>query len=180
MTRSFSGSCSTSSTPPSAEHEPRAISRRSLLALSAAWVTVLAVADDASAAVPAARAAAPAPAPSEAPPSHVSYEDDSIEILVDAGQVQDVTVLRCTVTNRSTDGGNYKLSYVDGKTGKESRPRTVMIASGQTRITELYGGLNRDFVVRVCPLSATDCIELGPVGSQGLGAAKAAGVRIIR
>jgi hypothetical protein len=110
----------------------------------------------------------------------VSYEDDSIQVLVDAGQVQDVTVLRYTITNRGTEGDNYKLSYVDGKTGKESRPRTVMIASGQTRVVDLYGGLNRGFLIRVCPLSAADCIELGPVGSQDLGAAKATGVRIIR
>lgn len=182
MTRSSSGSCSTPSTPPSPDGErgvvSAVVSRRRLLTFSAACITALAIGDggDVWAAGPTATAD-----PSPNPPSHLDYEDETIAVSVDLRRVQDVTDLRYMITNRTSEAQNYRLSYVDGKTNRESRPRTFALGPDETMAVDLYGGLNRSFLVRICPSSAAECIQLGPVALEStVSSAKPMGIRTIR
>ena len=179
MTLPSSRSCSTSSTPPSPDGELGFVSRRGLFRLSAACAAVLAVGDAAFAAFPeTAHAAA-----SATPHSHLDYQSDSIEVVVDVRETQDVTVLTYTITNRTADTDDYTLSYIDDKTSKESKPQTLTLDGGDVGTTDFFGGLNRSFTVKVCPASATDCLLLGPVAAPAataVAAAKAVGIRSIR
>lgn len=195
MTRSSSGSCSTPSTPPSPDRGRGVVSRRGLLTFSAACVTALAVGNDAWAAGPTATddptptpdptpgptpTPDPTPTPST-PPSHADYEDDTIVVSVDVRRVQDVTNLRCMITNRTSATETYRISYIDTKTNRESRPRTLSLEAGGTLLADLYGGLNRSFLIRICPASATECVELGPVALQStVSSAMPMGIRINR
>ncbi|NUR31034.1 MAG: hypothetical protein HOV83_35160 [Catenulispora sp.] len=152
------------------------VSRRRLLAFSAACVTALAIGDDAWAAGPTATAD-----PSPDPPSHLDYEDETIAVSVDLRRVQDVTDLRYMITNRTSEAQNYRLSYIDGKTNRESRPRTFALDPDGTMAVDLYGGLNRSFLVRICPSAATECLQLGPVALEStVSSAKPMGIRTIR
>lgn len=178
MTVPFSRSFSTSSRPPSPDGEPGVISRRGLLKLSAVCAGVLASGDAAWAAAPAAQAAAAAP---QSPPSHLVYESDSIEVVVDVRETQDVDVLHYTVTNRTSETDDYTLSYIDGKTNKESKPKSLTLDAGESGAVDFYGGLNRSFTVKVCPAAAPDCLVLGPVaGPTTAAAVKAVGISRVR
>jgi hypothetical protein len=184
MTRSSSGSCSTPSTPPSPDGGRvggrSVVSRRGLLTFSATCVAALAVGDDAWAAGSTATED-PTPDPTPTPPSHMDYEDETIAVSVDVRRVQDVTDLRCAITNRTSAAESYKLSYIDGKTSRESRPRTLAVGPGETKAVDLYGGLNRSFTVRICPASVADCLQLDPVALQNtVSSAKPKGISIIR
>lgn len=181
MTPPFNRSCSTSSTPPSPDGRRGVVSRRGLLKLSAACAAVLVPGNAAWAASPAAARSAAATA-AQSPPSHLTYESDSIEVVVDVRQTQDVDVLHYTITNRTDTTDVYTLSYIDGKTNRESKPQNLTLDGGMSGAVDFYGGLNRSFTIKVCPAStAPDCLMLGPVASPTTAAAvKAVGIKSLR
>jgi hypothetical protein len=153
------------------------LSRRGLLKLSAACAAVLATGDAAWAASPAAARSAAA----QSPPSHLAYESDSIEVVVDVRQTQDVVILHYTITNRTGTTDVYDLSYIDGKTNKESKPQSLTLDPDTSGAVDFYGGLNRSFTVKVCPGAAQDCLTLGPVAGPATSAAvKAVGIKSLR
>lgn len=178
MTQPSNGSWSTSSPQPSPDGPPRVLSRRGLLKFSTTCAAVLAVGEVAWAAAPAA-ALAPA-GPAQNPPSHLTYQDDSIAVTVDVRTVQDVTLVHCEFTDVTADPETYVVSLIDDKTGKESKPRTLALVPGTTTVVDFYGGLNRSFTVKLCPDSDTTCLLLGPVAAPAATAADAVGIRSIR
>lgn len=188
MTQPSNRSSSTSSPQPSPDGAPGVLSRRGLLKRSAAWAAVLAAGDVAWATTPVAAQAptvsAPVPAAAaDNPPSHLAYQDASIAVTVDVRPVQDVTLIHCEFTDLTGDPETYELSFIDNKTGKESKPRTLALVPDTTSVVDYYGGLNRSFTVKLCPQSATTCLMLGPVaGPPAMTAmtAKAVGIRSVR
>jgi hypothetical protein len=171
MTLPSNRSCATPSPPPSPDAEPvpgsHGFSRRELLTLSAAWATVLCVGDTAWAAPEPARSAAASPAPSPTAPSSASYSGNSFQFDVFVRPVQDLLAIRYTVTN---SGGNtveaFTLSYIDNRTGRQSRLHNLSLGPGEKQMMDLYGGLDRTFNAKVCRGSSGECVVIGPVASS--------------
>jgi hypothetical protein len=170
MTLPSNRSCLTSSPPQSPDPESgsgvRAFSRRELLTLSAACATVLTIGDTAWATAPGpTRSTAGSSAPAPTPPSTASYSDSAFRFDVSVRPVQDVVAITITVTNTSSSVDGFRLSYIDNRTGRESRAESVSLGPGEQHVTELYGGLTRTFNVQVCRTSTGNCVALGPVAS---------------
>jgi hypothetical protein len=136
-----------------------------LLTLSAAWATVLTVGDTAWAAAPEpTRGAAASPAPSV--PSIASYSDSAFQFDVFVRPVQDLVAIRFTVTNSGSAVDTFKISYVDNKTGRESRQHNLSLGPGEKHIMDLYGGLTRTFNAKTCRGSSGKCVVIGSVASS--------------
>jgi hypothetical protein len=171
MTLPSNRSCAMPSPPPSSEPEPdcgiRAISRRELLTLSAAWATVLTAGDTAWAAAsePASSPAA-SPAPSPRTPSSASYADSAFQFGVFVRPVQDLQAIRFTIANSGSAVDAFTLSYIDNRTGRESRRHVMSLGPGEKREKDLYGGLDRAFNAKVCRASSGNCVVIGPVTSS--------------
>ena len=170
MTLPSNRSCATPSPPPSPEPEPgrdtHAFSRRELLTFTAACATVLAVGDTtwAAASEPAPGAAAGS-ATSPTVPSSAHYADSAFQFDVFVRPVQDVVAIRFTVTNSGSAVDSFKLSYLDKRTGRESRVHTVSLGPGEKHERDLYGGLDRTFNAKVCRGSSGNCVVIGPVAA---------------
>lgn len=156
MTQRSNRSCATSSPPPSSEADGSGPSRRALLTYSAAWTSVLiapasASADTGRSSTRRAIAADPTGA--------------TLNVAVTAREVQDVTAIVYDVTNLQAATENYSLSYVDDRTGRESRAKVITVDPGETGTATLYGGLNRTFTAKVCP-DTSPCVVVGPVSAE--------------
>lgn len=167
MTLRSNRSCATSSPPPSSEpgRGTAPVSRRALLTLSAAWATVLAVGDVTRAAVSVPRPRRRTASRHGLSPNqpNASFADSAFQIDVFARPVQDLVAVRITVSSTGSADDVFTLSYTDNKTSRESRPRVLPVAAGQSQFMDLYGGLDRTFTVKVCRGSTGECILLGPV-----------------
>lgn len=170
MTLPSNRSCATSSLPPSPEPESgsgsHTLSRRQLLTLSAACATVLTVGDTAWADPEPARGAAASPAPAATTPSSASYADSAFRFDVFVRPVQDLLAIRFTVANSGSAVDSFILSYIDNRTGRESRKHTLSLGPGEKHEMDLYGGLDRTFNAKVCRGSSGTCVVIGPVASS--------------
>ncbi|MBW8804284.1 MAG: hypothetical protein JF587_10575 [Catenulisporales bacterium] len=89
----------------------------------------------------------------------------TVNVAVTALDVQDVTAIVYDVTNLQATTENYTLSYVDDRTGRQSRAKVITVDPGETGTATLYGGLNRTFTAKVCP-DTSPCVVIGPVSEQ--------------
>ena len=156
MTQRSSRSCATSSLPLSPDAGGSGPSRRALLTYSAVWTSVL---------------LAPASAHADTGRSSArraiatDTTGATFNAAVTAREVQDVTAIVYDVTNLQATTENYSLSYVDDRTGRQSKVKVITVDPGQTETATLYGGLNRSFTAKVCP-DTSPCVVVGPVSTD--------------
>jgi hypothetical protein len=101
-------------------------------------------------------------------------------VEVDVFATQDVNEIHYSITNLGATRDLYTVSYIDDKTNRESKQHTLVLDPGETGTLDLFGGLNRSFMVKICRQSSGDCVELGPIADSAGNLAHAVGLSSIR